>query len=303
MRAGLVQIHDRTRRKVKTSIDCLPCVVKQTLESVHHCRLTPEAQVSAVRELLLAATALDYSKPPPLLVGQLQAQLREIAGCDDPYVEIKQRFTRLAEKLFPPLAESVRRSADPFAAAVRLAIAANVIDLGAKSGLTEEEVSAAAASALERPVVGELEALRAAAASVKRILYLADNAGEVLFDKLLIQQLPRGSVTVAVRGRPVLNDATLADAKAVGLEAVAEIISNGSCAPGTVLEDCTPEFRRRFKLADLIIAKGQGNFETLHTRPAPLYCLFRVRCPTAAARCGFPEGTHVVWKNKHPVVA
>jgi len=179
---------------------------------------------------------------------------------------------------------------------VRLAIAGNVIDLGAKSGLTEDEARQSAASALDQPLCGPLAALRQAAARAQRILYLCDNAGEIIFDRVLIAQLPRGRVTVAVRGRAVLNDATREDAVLAGLPALAEVIDNGSAAPGTVLEDCAPEFRRRFAGADLIIAKGQGNFESLHAEAAPLFCLFRVKCPFVAEHSGHPIGSHVVWR-------
>ena len=279
---------------MKTSLDCIPCLVRQSMDAVRLCDAAPAVSAMAVREILLATTSLDFSLPPPQLSGELQAQLREITGCDDPYLEDKRRFNRLALELLPPLAKAVLRSADSFAAAVRLAIAGNVIDLGAKSGLTEEEVRQAAA--LDQPLLGDLDALRHAASHAQRILYLCDNAGEIVFDRVLIEQLPRSHVTVAVRGRPVINDATREDAIAAGLHEVAELIDNGSAAPGTVLGDCSSEFRRRFAEADLVIAKGQGNFETLHDAPAPIFCLFRVKCAIVAEHCGHPVGSHVVWR-------
>lgn len=281
---------------MKTTLDCIPCIVRQMMDAVRRCSLESDAEESAVRELLLACTALDFSRSPPVLTGLLHTQLREITGCDDPYFEEKRRFNRLALELLPPLARAVAGSADPFAAAVRLAIAGNVMDLGAKNGLTEEEVRQAAAAVLDQSVVGELEALRLAAGGARRILYLADNAGEIVFDRVLIDQLPRGRVTVVVRGRPVINDATREDAAVGGLAAVAEVIDNGSGAPGTVLDDSSKEFRRRFAEADLIIAKGQGNFETLHDVSAPLFCLFLVKCAIVAGHCGRPVGSHVVWR-------
>jgi len=179
---------------------------------------------------------------------------------------------------------------------VRLAIAGNIIDLGAKSGLTEDEARQTAATALEQPLIGALAELREAVSRARRILYLCDNAGEIVFDRVLIGQLPRGAVTVAVRGHAVINDATREDAEAAGLSELAEVIDNGSAMPGTVLADCSPEFRRRFAEADLVIAKGQGNCESLHAERAPLFCLFRVKCAIVATHCGHPVGSHVVWQ-------
>ncbi len=281
---------------MKTSLDCLPCLLRQATEAIRLGAKDEKVDVMVVRELLLASTTLDFDQPPPSLSGALQAQLREITGCADPYREAKQRFNRLALELLPPLAAAVARNEDPFGAAVRLAIAGNIIDLGAKSGLTEAEARNVASDALAQPLVGPLAALRRAAQHARRILYLCDNAGEIAFDRVLIEHLPRGVVTVAVRGQAVINDATREDALVAGLPEIAEVIDNGSAMPGTVLADCSPEFCRRFAEADLVIAKGQGNFESLHTAPAPLFCLFRVKCPTVAVHCGHPVGSHVVWR-------
>ncbi|HOG92545.1 MAG TPA: ARMT1-like domain-containing protein [Opitutaceae bacterium] len=281
---------------MKTSLDCLPCLLRQATDAIRLSGRSPEAEVMAVRELLLASTSLNFDQSPPQLSGTLQSQLHEITGCADPYRDAKQRFNRLARELLPPLAEAVAQSADPFAAAVRLAIAGNIIDLGAKSGLTEDEARQTAATALEQPLIGALSELREAASRARRILYLCDNAGEIVFDRVLIGQLPRGAVTVAVRGHAVINDATREDAEAAGLSDLAEVIDNGSAMPGTVLADCSPEFRRRFAEADLVIAKGQGNYESLHAERAPLFCLFRVKCAIVATHCGHPVGSHVVWQ-------
>jgi damage-control phosphatase, subfamily I len=147
---------------------------------------------------------------------------------------------------------------------------------------------------LSEPFHGIAEDLRSAAETADKILYLADNAGELVFDWPLIEQLGPEHVTVAVRGHAVLNDATLEDAKAAGLDQWVEVVGNGSDAPGTVLEDCSPSFQRRFHEADLIIAKGPGNFEALSDEPAKIFFLFKVRCSVISGRIGLPIGTHVL---------
>jgi uncharacterized protein with ATP-grasp and redox domains len=178
--------------------------------------------------------------------------------------------------------------------AVRLAIAGNVIDLGADGGMTEDEARRELESAAARPLCGDLDRLEREVSTAERILFLADNAGEIVFDRLLIEQLPPDRVTAAVRGRPVINDATLEDAWKAGLHEVALVIDNGSDAPGTVLEECSPAFRRCFEQADVIIAKGQGNYETLSDRPEKIHFLFRVKCPVIASRTGAEVGTHMI---------
>jgi uncharacterized protein with ATP-grasp and redox domains len=138
-------------------------------------------------------------------------------------------------------------------------------------------------------------ALRRAVAGADRILYLCDNAGEIVFDRLLIEVLPSEKITAVVRGTPVINDATLEDARATGLTEVVRVMDNGSDAPGTLLETCSPAFRDCFAAADLIIAKGQGNFETLsETRGKRIFFLLKVKCPLIARDIGEPTGRLVV---------
>ena len=145
-----------------------------------------------------------------------------------------------------------------------------------------------------KPLAGDPHELFRAAADARRILYLADNAGEIVFDRLLIEALPHHKMTVAVRGRPILNDALHEDAVLAGIAELATLIDNDSDAPGTVLADCSEVFLSHFHAVDLIIAKGQGNFETLSYLAAPVFFLFTVKCPLVAEQIGEPTGTMVV---------
>jgi uncharacterized protein with ATP-grasp and redox domains len=195
------------------------------------------------------------------------------------------------------LEKLVKESADPFYTAVRLSIAGNVIDMGVNRNLSEDQITESIQGALSEPFHGDIEEFRRAAFRAKSILYLADNAGEIVLDRLLIECLPPGRVTVAVRGGPILNDATLEDARISGLCDIVEVIDNGSSAPGIILQDCSPAFRERFAEADLIIAKGQGNFETLDDIPANIFFLFKVKCQVIASAIGLDEGTQVLRKS------
>jgi uncharacterized protein with ATP-grasp and redox domains len=180
---------------------------------------------------------------------------------------------------------------------VRLAIAGNMMDMGVNASLTEADVRQTMKQALTAPFFGEMDKFRHAIAEAHSILYLADNAGEIAFDRLLVEQLLSKHVTVAVRGAPVINDATLIDAQTVGLDQIVEVIDNGSDAPGTILSDCGPEFRRRFAEADLIIAKGQGNFETLSGEAGNIFFLFKVKCAVIAEHVKQPMGMQVLTQS------
>ncbi len=277
-----------------TSLDCVPCFARQALEASRAVSRDPAFHEQVLRETLAMIAGADLKQPPPVLGQRLHRRLRALTGNEDPYREAKERFNRLALHLLPELSARVASAPDPFALAVRLATAGNVIDLGAKGGLTDGEILRELDAASAGAFAGDPAAFRAAAAQAGRILYLADNAGEIVFDRLLIERLPAGRVTVAVRGRPVINDATRADAHAAGLDRIAEIVENGSDAPGTLLEDSSAAFRARFRSADLIVSKGQGNYETLSGAWANIFFLLKIKCPVVAAQTGLPPGAHAL---------
>jgi uncharacterized protein with ATP-grasp and redox domains len=279
---------------MRTALDCFPCLLRQALEAAR--LVTEDAAVHEriLREVLQWTSAMDLSLPPPLLAQRIHRRLREAAGVADPYREAKARQNRTARRLLPRFRAEAAAAADPFEAAVRFAVAANLLDMGAKSGCEESDIPAEIEWAAKARLAGDPQALRTAVSKARRILYLTDNAGEIFFDRLLIEHLPRGRVTAAVRGFPAINDATREDAIAAGLDELVEVIDNGSDAPGTLLPDCSPEFRRRVGESDLILAKGQGNFESLAGAPGNIFFLFRVKCPLTARMTGEPVGTHVL---------
>lgn len=279
---------------MRTSLECLPCLVRQALDAARLASPDPEVSEELVRDTLARLAESDLRQSPPLLAQRVHRRLRELLGVDDVYRSAKEHLNRVAMGLQGDLKKVLADAEDPFELAVGLAIAGNVIDLGVSGDISEADVRGSLERALREPVRGPLDDLRRSAEQADHILYLADNAGELVFDRLLIEQLGPERVTVAVRGAPVLNDATIEDARMAGLTDIVEVIDNGSDAPGTVLDDCSPAFRRRFAGADLIIAKGQGNFESLVDEPGPIYCLFKVKCPVIAGRVGLPVGTHVV---------
>ncbi len=278
---------------MRTSLECIPCFVRQTLEAVRFATRETRVHERLLREVLRAAAEMNLEQSPPAMAQQIHRKLRTLTGVDDPYRGVKDRFNRMAMAMLPEMAAEVARSDDPLATAVRLAIAGNVIDLGVDGNLTEAEAERAIGNMMHEPFAGNLDELAAAVRTAGSILYLADNAGEIVFDRLLIQQMPTDRVTVAVRGRPILNDVTRLDAEAVGLTDLVEVIDNGSDAPGTLLQDCSDAFRRRFDAADLVIAKGQGNYESLSEVPRDIFFLLKAKCSVIAEHIGMPVGTHI----------
>lgn len=254
----------------------------------------PSLHEQIVREALQWISTMDFNGLPVTIGQRIHRRLRELTGVEDPYRTAKRNCHRMASRFLPELKAAIASSADPLAMAVRLSIAGNIIDMGVTGSVAESDVRRALDQAIEEPVHGEMEAFRDAVAKANNILFLADNTGEIVFDRLLVERLLPKKMTVAVRGASVLNDATLVDAYDAGLQDIADIIDNGSDAPGTILDDCSQAFMGRYANADLIISKGQGNYETLCHENRNIIFLFKVKCPVIARHVRFPLGTSIM---------
>ncbi len=241
---------------------------------------------------------MDFHDTPPVMGQRIHRLIRRLVADDDPYRGIKARFNEMALALYPELKKRLDEASDPLETAVRLAIAGNVIDFGSNYDLEDSHVGEAIEGSLVAPLSrSAVEDLRESADRATSILYLGDNAGEIVFDRLLIELLPYQKITYVVRGSPVINDATMSDALATGMTDLVEVIDNGSDAPGTILEDCSAAFRRRFQSADLVIAKGQGNYETLSEADKRIRFLLKVKCPVIARDIGCDADSLVVLRR------
>ena len=283
---------------MKTFLDCIPCLIRQALHSVRSTTDDERVHETIVRTALESIAGMDFRQPPAMMAQAIHRRIREATGNADPYVDQKQRLNDVALELYPVFLRRIEDAANPLELAVRLAIAGNVMDLAVKTNLGEDEVLASFDDCLAAPLDCHIAEFAQAVEEAGDILYLTDNAGEIVFDRLLLERLPRKKVTVAVRGRPVINDATMEDAEYVGLGKVArKIIDTGSDAPGTILSDCSDDFRRRFERADMIISKGQGNYETLADSPRPIWFLLRVKCPIIARDLKCTVGTTILRRS------
>jgi uncharacterized protein with ATP-grasp and redox domains len=227
---------------------------------------------------------------------ELQHKLRELTGVVDPYYKEKQQSNHIALKLYSEWKPKVLFSNDPFNLALRLAIAGNIMDYGASQVF---DVHKTIKKVLNTDfAIDHSNLLKQRIKDAKRVLYLGDNAGEIVFDKLFIETIMHPNVVFAVKDAPVLNDVTVQDAKDVGMDEVADIVSNGYDASSTLLEKCSKEFLDVYHSADLIISKGQGNLEGLINEKDPrIFFLFMVKCDVIAERVGVEKGSFVVYNQ------
>ncbi|MBW2568088.1 MAG: DUF89 family protein [Deltaproteobacteria bacterium] len=282
---------------MKTYFECIPCLLRQTFEAA---RLTTDDETiheQVLRKVLRAASEMNLRESPPFMAQRIHRLIRQMTGNNDPYCDIKDRFNHFALALYPELKEGIELSRKPLDTAIRLAIAGNIIDSGVNHHIDETHVHNAIEHALTAPLAGDPEEFREAVSEAKDILYLTDNAGEIVFDRLLIEQMPLEKITLAVKGSPIINDACIVDAQATGMADLVEVIDNGSDAPGTILGECSEGFKRRFENADLIIAKGQGNYETLSDVKKDIFFMLKAKCPVIAHHVGCEVGSLVFLRS------
>lgn len=280
-------------------LDCISCFIRQSLEAARLATENERIHEQVVHRVLGLLAELDMHQPPAAMGQQIHRLVRELVGVEDPYHGLKQRFNDIALRLYSRMRHLINESGNPLETAVRLSIAGNIIDLGAKTDIPKVELEKEIEQSLAGDFPGgQLEAFGKAVAEADNILYLTDNAGEIVFDRLLIEQLPVEKVVVAVKGAPVINDATMEDAVRAGLPQIVEVIDNGYDAPGTVLEKCSPLFKSYFDKADLVIAKGQGNYETLSDLHKNIYFILKIKCPVIARDIDGQVGQMILQKTK-----
>ena len=285
---------------MKSPLDCIPCLVRQSLMVTRMVTSDEDIQEKVLRETLRYAGNLEL-RQAPLLSQWTYRQVRKYTGQDDPYLQIKRESNRMAWELYPKWKDIILKSDTPLINAVRMAIAGNIIDYGANALLKTSDIPSLLEKSYHSPLLGDIGEFLSTLADAKDILYLADNAGEIVFDRLFIELLKPERITVAVKGGPAINDALMEDARAGGLTELCRVIDNGNDGPGTLLDYCSPEFVERFKKADMVIAKGQANYETLVGYPRPIYFLLKVKCPLVGSHIGSEVGSLVVNKNTFTV--
>ena len=283
---------------MKIYLDCIPCFLRQALDSVRLVTDDESIHEQILYDVLQLSKNLNFHQTPPAIGQQIHRRIRELTGDSDPYRDLKKRHNQFAMELYDLLEPTVHSTEGPLETAVRLAIAGNIIDLGVKTSVSDSDIQKTINDSLIASFdQAMVEQLRLDAEGAQNILYLADNAGEIAFDRLLIEQLPTEKITVVVKGKPVINDATMDDAKFVGLTDIVKVIDNGSDAPGTILETCSQRFRDQFESADLILAKGQGNYETLSDLDENIFFILKAKCPVIARDIGCKIGDMILSRN------
>jgi len=253
------------------------------------------AREVSLREVMIALLNEQWTKILPEIATNVHRIVKKVTGNVDPYSQLKNKYNRMALKLYPKLKLAVERSKDPLLTAAKVAVAGNVIDFGSKTNINlEEEVEKVLNNEL---AINDIDQLKKAVLNYKKVLYLADNAGETVFDRVLIEELSKlkVKVTYAVKEAPILNDATFQDADKAGIPKKAKVVSIGTDCTGILFKECSKTFLREFRNSNLIISKGQGNYKSLNdVKNKEVFFLLEIKCPIIAEDIGAKTGSIIL---------
>ncbi len=275
---------------VRLDPECIRCLLNKHLNAAPKTASKAECTAYMQRMLRLIADASPF-EGAPVLVSEIEALQKEMFGIVRDFSKEKAAFNALMLSLESVLWHRISQSADPLYAAVQFAMIGNYIDFGAMDRVDEQTLNGLLSdSARFVPGRETYEAFREDVLKAKKLVYLTDNCGEIVLDKLLIRQMhalnPQMQIAVITRGAPVLNDATMEDALSCGLDEHAQVMHNGNGVAGTCLARVSGEAREEIDTADVIIAKGQANFETLRRCDKNVYYIFLCKCELYANRFG-----------------
>lgn len=289
-------------------LECVGCCINQVRRVLDIVKLSEEKQNELMKAVLATLADADFSKCTPEIMALIWADIVRFAGKEDVYGEVKSRFNAELMNTEGLVFDLLNKSGDRFMTALKIALAGNLIDFAAFDAFDPSVLCAKIESAEESALtVDDSAALRAGLKDAKKLLYIGDNCGEIALDKFFIREIkaafPELQVTFVTRGRPAINDITIADARQVKMDEVAAVIPNGdSAVMGTVLSRVSEEFRAAWTAADLVIAKGQGNYESLFTeKEKRIFFLFMAKCHAVADPLGLERMSVVCMDNRRAI--
>lgn len=277
---------------MKINYNCMPCMVNQAVKVAE--MTGAENREELFRKIFGYLSDIDFEKTNPEVIGEIFGIIKKHVGVDDPYGELKAHYNEMFLNMLDELSSKIDIADDPFRMAVVYAILGNIIDFNPVHNSSINNIMSMFDSANTASLtIDDVDTLKTDIKKCKKLLYIGDNCGEICLDMLFIQKIKQQysgiSVYFAVRGSAVVNDSTESDAYSVGMDKYASIISNGDSSMGTVIERVSDEFRSVYDSADVIISKGQANYESLSDEyDKNIYFLLVTKCEVIAKDIDVP---------------
>jgi len=286
---------------MKIARECIPCLARQATEIAVKSTDDKLVQEEIIIKCLEELSKLDFELSAPEIGRLMHLHAMNITGNFNPYQKLKDEYNEIALDITDIIKREqwIEDANDPFDLACRLSIAGNIIDFSVGLNLDYSKILASVSDSLESPLFGDgPKVLEESIANAKNIMFIADNAGEIIFDKFLLEQLPTDKVTYVVKGGPIVNDATIDDVHFAGIDKMVKVIDNGVAAQGTILNECSEEFLKAYCNADVVISKGQANYETLSDENKNIFFLLRAKCESVAKSFGCNKMDYVLTLSK-----
>lgn len=280
---------------------CIPCYLDQAIRALEQAQVDPDQQLQILHELLETIRGFDVNKSPAENSSLVMHRLVELLDGQDPFAEAKQKSNEKAQALRPQLAEDIHKAKDPLFQALQFAVAGNVVDLAL---FDDYDLSEAIQEVTNKGfALNHYVQFKDALQRAKTVLIIGDNSGEIVFDALLVQHLKDlgKEVIYGVKGGFVINDATMEDAQVAGITELAQVISNGNNFLGTIEEYCSEEFLTAYQQADLVVSKGQANYESLEGTAlagSKTFFVLKAKCPLVGDNLGVAFGDMVLVQNQ-----
>ncbi len=274
--------NDREESKLKVKYDCIPCILRQSIEAARLVTDDEEVIDEIIRNYSEMIPEIRESNPTPLVVSQIQKMIKNKTNNKDPYQKLKEKNIRMAMDIYEDLKDLIENDKDPLKKSLLLSATGNVIDAGISVKIKVEE---SILNTMEKGFsIDDYQEFKEKLKDSQTFLIIGDNAGEAVLDKLLLRELNKYDIdlTYAVREEPVLNDITLKESKLIGLDKYANVISSGCNAPGMLIDQATPEFLEKYTKADIVLSKGQGNLEGLSEEKRSIFFLLKAKCDLIA---------------------
>ena len=281
---------------MKIKPDCIPCLINMTLRMARVRKASQKQEEIIIKKILNKLPKIYPTAVPPFMAKEIYVAIEEVMGPKDIYLNEKRKSNKIALKYYPKIRKDIERSKNGLLKAIKFSAAANVIDFGAYANIQViKEIDKIVKNKNIKTGLFQINKFRKLLKNSQNILFLADNAGETVFDRILLENISKikifENIYYVVKNKPVLNDALSEDAYFCGLHNVAKIIKVNSPAPGLLLDHWSKKFKEIYKKADIIISKGQGNYESLsELHDKRIFFLLRAKCPVIADSIGCRVG-------------
>ncbi len=285
---------------MKTSYLCIPCFFRQIENASSLVGLSKENRDKLHSYITKRLLIFDFNYSPVVFGRTIYKTISQISNKRDPFLEEKIRAEECLLKILPKIRSYLKIVKNPLYITAKMSCIANSIDFG--TGKIPKVHGIISQLKNAKLYIDHFLLFKKKIKKKNSILVIGDNCGETIFDLLFIEEIKKHysgiKIFYATRSAPIINDVVFSDAKRIGLNKVAKVLSSGCDYPGIILKKASPIFKKIYQQADIVVSKGQGNFESLWDIKKDIFYLFKVKCPPVSEFLNTPQNSYIFFYNK-----